>query len=155
MAKVDVIEERLNNHIKFFWCVIAAVLGALGFLAVELYRINGHLGELDGLKENVTKVELQTQALLPQPAFDKTLPDLRSVIATARKENIRVPPKVIEGLQSKLLAADSTAPEFWPTVAEFISYRSLVLSTPLTYPHSIRLLGKPNFLPHFQTLPNP
>ena len=60
MARVDVIEERLNNHIKFFWCVVAGILAVLGYMAVELYHINGHLGELEGLKEKVTKIALQT-----------------------------------------------------------------------------------------------
>lgn len=145
MAKVDVIEERLNNHIKFFWWVIGAVLAALGFMAVELYRINGHLGELDGLKEKVTKVELQTQASLPQAAFDKALPDIRSTVAAARKDRISVPPALIEGLRSKLLASNSAAPDFWSTLSEFVSYRSSLsyraaaasAPTPLTKNYSI------------------
>ncbi len=124
MAKIDVIEERLNNHIKFAWGVIAATLGVLGCMAVELYRINRHLGEIDGFKQEVTKIELQTQASLPQPAFEKALPDIRSAVATARKDRIKVPPAVIEGLRSKLLASDSSAPDFWPTLSEFVSYRS-------------------------------
>lgn len=124
MAKIEVIEERLNNHISFFWAVIGAGVLALGFMAVELYRINGHLGELDGLKEKVTKVELQTQASLPQPAFEKALPDIKSALADAHKDRIRVPPGVIEGLRSKLLASNSDATDFWPTLSEFVSYRS-------------------------------
>jgi hypothetical protein len=124
MAKIDVIEERLNNHIKFAWCVIAAIVGTLAYMAVELYRINGHLGELDGLKEKITKVELQTQASLPQSAFDEALPEIRSAVADARKDRISVPPAVIEGLRSKLLASNSAAPDFWPTLSEFVSYRS-------------------------------
>jgi hypothetical protein len=46
-----------------------------------------------------------------------------------------VPPEVIEGLRSKLLASDSAGPDFWPTVAEFISYRSLVQS-PIPIAHA-------------------
>ena len=124
MAKVDVIEERLNNHIRFAWCVIAAILGTLGIMAVELYHINGHLGELDSLKEKITKIEIHTQASLPQSAFEKALPEVRAAIATARKDRISVPPTVIEGLRSKLLASNSEAPDFWPTLSEFVSYRS-------------------------------
>lgn len=124
MAKLDVVEERLNNHIKFAWCVIGAIVATLAGMAVELYRINGHLGELDSLNAKVTKVELQNQASLPQPAFDKALPEIRSAVAAARKDRISVPPAVIEGLKIKLLAANSEAPDFWPTLSEFVSYRS-------------------------------
>jgi len=93
-------------------------------MAVELYRINGRLGELNGLNAKVTKVELQSQAALPQSAFDKALPDIRSTIATARKDRISVPSAVIEGLRSKLLASNSAAPDFWPALSDFVSYRS-------------------------------
>ena len=128
MAKLDVVEERLNNHIKFAWCVMAAIVATLAYMAVELYRINGRLGELNGLNVKITKVELQSQASLAQSVFDKTLPDLRTTVATARKENVRVPPKVIEDLNAKLLKTTSDAPDFWPTLSEFINYRSLVAS---------------------------
>src|SRR5258706_928158 len=124
MAKIDVVEERLNNHIKFAWSIIAAIVVALGYIGVQLYSINGRLGELSGLNAKVTKVELQSQAALPQSAFDKALPDIRSTIAAARKDRVSLPPAVIEGLRSKLLASNSTAPDFWPTLSEFVSYRS-------------------------------
>jgi hypothetical protein len=124
MAKVDVIEERLNNHITYFRFALAGILAALSFLAVELYHLNGRLGELNSLNAKVTKVELQSQASLPQPAFDKALPDIRSAVAAARKDSISVPPTVIDGLRSKLLASNSQAPDFWATLSEFVSYRS-------------------------------
>src|SRR5260370_3283661 len=61
---------------------------------------------------------------LPQSAFDKTLPDIRSTVAAARKDRINVQPAVIEALRSKLLASNSSAPDFWPSLSEFVSYRS-------------------------------
>jgi hypothetical protein len=67
---------------------------------------------------------LQSQVSLPQAAFDKALPDIRSTIAAARKDRINAPPAVIEELRSKLLATNSTAHDFWPTLSEFVSYRS-------------------------------
>jgi hypothetical protein len=130
MAKSDVVEERLNNHIKFFWCIITAVAGALAYMAVELNHINERLGELAGLNAKVTKVELQSQASLPQSVFDKTLPDLRTAVATARKDNVRISPRVIQDLNARLLRTASDAPDFWPTLSEFINYRSLVASVP-------------------------
>jgi hypothetical protein len=48
--------KRFGTIAQFLSGVIAAIIAALSFMGVELYRINGHLGELDGLKEKVTKV---------------------------------------------------------------------------------------------------
>jgi hypothetical protein len=150
MAKIDVIEERLNNHIKFAWCVIAAIVAAMCFLAVELYRINGHLGELDGLKEKVTTVGLQSQASLPQPEFDKELPNIQSAIAAARKDHISVPPPVIDKLRSKLLASNAEAPDFWPTLSELVSYRSSISYHASAASASTPSIGRLSF----KTVPN-
>jgi hypothetical protein len=76
------------------------------------------------IEKKLTTSELQSQASLPQSAFEKALPEVRSTVATARKDGISVPPAVIEGLRSKLLASNSATPDFWPTLSEFVSYRS-------------------------------
>ena len=143
MAKIDVIEERLNNHIKFAWCAVAAIFGALCFMGGELYRINGRLGAIDGLKEKVTKIELQTQASLPQSSFEKALPDIRSAVADARKDRINVSSAVVEELTSKLLASNSAAPDFWPTLSEFVSYRSTLSYDAAATP--VRPIGQYSF----------
>jgi hypothetical protein len=84
-------------------------------------RTNDRLGTIE---TKLTTSELRNQVSLPQPAFEKALPDIRSTIAAARKDRISVPPPVIEGLRSKLLASSSAAPDFWPTLSELVSYRS-------------------------------
>jgi hypothetical protein len=76
------------------------------------------------IEKKLTTSELQSQASLPQSAFEKALPEIRSTVAAARKDRISVPAAVIEGLRSKLLASNSETPDFWPTVSEFVSYRS-------------------------------
>jgi len=99
--------------------------------------------KLAAIEANLKVLGLQIQASLPQSAFDKALPDIRSTIAAARKDRISVPPTVIEGLRSKLLASDSASPDFWPTLSEFVSYRSALsyraaaAPAPLTNVYSI------------------
>jgi len=83
---------------------------------------------LTGIEKNLARLELQNQASLSQSEFETTLPELRPVVAYARKQNVKVPPKVIEDLRAKLLGTSSGAPEFWPTVSEFINYRSMVIA---------------------------
>ena len=84
-------------------------------------RTNDRLGIIE---TKLTTSELRNLVSLPQPAFEKALPEVRSAIAVARKDQISVPPAVIEGLKSKLLASNSAASDFWPTLSEFVSYRS-------------------------------
>lgn len=65
-------------------------------------------------------------ASLPLADFKVTLPALSSAIATAKQQNATVPATVIGDLQHKLIASVDApdAPDFWPTAAQFISYRS-------------------------------
>jgi hypothetical protein len=84
---------------------------------------------LDVIEKNLTQLELQDHASLPQSLFEMTLPDLRTIVSAARKENVKASPKVIEDLQSKLLGTSPGVPDFWPTVSEFITYRSTIAST--------------------------
>jgi hypothetical protein len=148
MAKIDVLEERVNNHIRFFWVVTGAIIAALSGIGISLYSINGKLGDLIPLKGKVTGLDIQIQTSLPQAAFDKALPDIRSMIAAARKDRISVPPAVIEGLRSKLLASNSSAPDFWPTLSEFLSYRSV-----LSY-HAVAAPTAPIGMYYFAKLPD-
>jgi hypothetical protein len=124
MAKIDVLEERLSNHIKFFWRICAGIIIALGYIAYSLYQINGRLSNVDGLEGRVTTAELKSQAALPIADFQKSLPDLKSAVISARKSGITISPAVISDIQNKLQATPPTATDFWPTVSEFVSYRS-------------------------------
>ncbi len=101
--------------------VCLALLWYLGWIGTQVVEQGK---KLTAIETKLTALGLQNQAALPQAAFDKALPDIRSTVAAARKDRINVPPAVIEGLRSKLLASDSAAPDFWPTLSEFVSYRS-------------------------------
>jgi hypothetical protein len=84
-----------------------------------------HTGDrLDGVEKSLARLELRNQASLSQSTFEKALADLKTVITTARKKDVRVSPLIVEDLQAKLVAANHSAPDYWPTAAEFITYRS-------------------------------
>jgi hypothetical protein len=118
---------KLTGAIKD-WSGAGAAIAILIFAVTQwsaYIEFRTHTNDrLDGIEKRLTTSELQSLAAKPQSAFDSNLSDLRSTIATARKDRIRVPPAVIEGLRSKLLASNSGAPDFWPTLSEFVSYRS-------------------------------
>jgi hypothetical protein len=118
---------KLTGAIKD-WSGAGAAIAILIFAATQWTayvefrtQTNDRLGTIE---KKLTTSELQSQASLPQPAFEKALPEVRSTIAAALKDRISVPPALIEGLKSKLLASNSAAPDFWPTLSEFVSYRS-------------------------------
>jgi len=82
---------------------------------------------LTGIQSDLSKQSLINHAALPLPEFKATLPDLRSAIAAATREKVKVTPRVVEDLQAKLTAS-ANAPSFWPAAADFISYRSQIVS---------------------------
>jgi hypothetical protein len=83
---------------------------------------------LNQITQDSTKQSLLTHAALPVADFKATLSDLRSTLAKAKQQNVKVSPKVIGDLQEKLIAS-TDAPTFWPAAAEFIAYRSLATTS--------------------------
>jgi hypothetical protein len=93
--------------------------------------IENRLGTIEqtlaGIQSNLSKQSLINHAALPLPDFKATLPDLSSAIAAATRDKVKVAPRVVEDLQTKLTAS-ANAPSFWPAAADFISYRSQIVS---------------------------
>lgn len=85
-----------------------------------------------GIRGDLAKQSMINHASLPLSDFKANLPDLGVAIATARQQQAKVSPTIISDLQQKLVATAGTnasaveSPNFWPTAAEFISYRSEV-----------------------------
>jgi hypothetical protein len=129
MATITVatLEERVNNYIKFFWTVVAFGFLWLTGLTMFMLHINDTLSGIShaqiAAENRFTQQAIVNYSALPPDEFKAVLPDLSSAIATAKRRDIKVPSKVIGDLQTKLIAS-AGAPSFWPTAAEFISYRS-------------------------------
>lgn len=141
--RLSKIEGRFDAPSKSPNAILIAVLSIVGVAVIWYWgwvgtQIVEHGKNLVSIQAKLVAIGLQTQASLPQSAFDKALPDIRSTVAAARKDSISIPPEVIEGLRSKLLASNSAAPDFWPALSEFVSYRSALsyhdaaAPTPLT-----------------------
>jgi hypothetical protein len=88
---------------------------------------------LNEIKGELSKQSLYTHSALAPEDFNASLPNLRRSLADARKENVKVPPAIINGIAEKLSATPENTPEYWPAVGEAISYRSqMVESWPKT-----------------------
>lgn len=90
-----------------------------------------------GIEHGLTKANLYDQAALSLDDFKATLPDLATNLARAKKQHIRIAPKVVMDIQQKLVATDVHTQGFWPAAAELISYRSQI-----TFPDTANLLDR-------------
>lgn len=91
-------------------------------------RLDAIEKELGLIRGDLAKQSLINHASLPLSDFKTTLPELISAITTAKRQDVKVSSGVMEGLQQKLQGS-ADAPEFWPTAADFVSYRSQVAVT--------------------------
>jgi len=90
--------------------------------------------DIKAIRGDLAKQNMINHASLSLSDFKATLPELSSAMATAKQQNVKVAPRVINDLQVKLIAAAGAgagagagaieAPGFWPAAADFISYRS-------------------------------
>jgi hypothetical protein len=76
-------------------------------------RLDSIERKLDGLRDELTKQSLADQAIL---------------FGAKQQENTRAPYKLASTLATKLVQSDKSTPDYWPTAAEFISYRSQIVS---------------------------
>jgi len=77
------------------------------------YRLDSIERELKGIRDELTKQSLANQAIL---------------FGAEQQENTKAPYKLLSTLASRLVQSDKSTPSYWPTAAEFISYRSRIVS---------------------------
>jgi hypothetical protein len=90
----------------------------------KLRNLEASLTEIKG---ELVKQRFIGQAILPSAQFKATLPDIRSSIAAAKQQNLKIPATVVEDIAHKMATTDTNAPAFWPTAAAVISYQSSLL----------------------------
>jgi hypothetical protein len=94
--------------------------------ATAIGEIKGRLDELSGRQ---AKLEIQHDAGLSPQALAQTLPDFRSAVQIATQQKVKIARTVSNTLSKKLQQIGASAAEYWPAIAEFISYRSFNLVT--------------------------
>ena len=83
---------------------------------------------LDGIDTKLTQQTLASIAGSPLDIFKTSLPQLKSSVALARTQTVKIPDDVLGDIDQKLMATDSNTPHYWPVVAELINYRSVSVS---------------------------
>lgn len=133
------------------WSLPSIAIGLLVFGLTEWGSYKEFRGateiRLANVEKALDKIDLKIQASLPQTEFQQTLPDLKTSIKTAREHKTTIPPGTINNLQTKLINTSPSAPDYWPTLSAFISYRSFIAITPSEFSDLTRP-GLPNCLDH-------
>jgi hypothetical protein len=129
-VQIGKLEERVNNHIKFFWGVAAAGFAWLAILSLLLYNINNNVKTL-AVAQADTPAKIVAKLLSePQTSSAKVASNLNAAATILRASKIgKVKPEssVLSTVSSKLAEAQTKypdLPEVWQTTGVFITYKS-------------------------------
>lgn len=143
VAKLDVIEERLGNHL---WVFRAVVAGAVGWMAYLNVQINGIQKSLSRIEATV-KISTATDTLEKAVRADakdagSALEAARKVIKTASLDKIPIDPNLAIKVANRAIgiATSEGQPALqvaaWETVQEAANYASLYSN-----PEAVKLLS--------------
>jgi hypothetical protein len=97
----------------------------------KIAEINGKLSGIADLLKIVVQNEMKRVSALIPLDFDKSLPDVKTLLSVARDEQVTSPNATVASIKSKLNTSEQGAPGFWPAAAAFVNYQSMrPLATP-------------------------
>lgn len=128
--RISVLEERVSNHIKFFWAVVVVGVGWLGWISVQLYQIHNSVGPL------IASHELSRAANFPLDA--KSQSEVLKVITKAKQSQVPIPTPVLAEAGKSFVAASARDPKAWETVKILMEYRTNVNSLTFVFPATNR-----------------
>ena len=122
--------ERVANHIKFFWVVVAFGFLWLATVSGVLWIIHGQLGGVQNAQANIP---VQTvEALLSKPA--STQPEMASklgavstILQSAKIGQVKADKAALAKVSTQIADAQRTypeTPEVWQATSALISYKS-------------------------------
>ena len=128
--RVSVLEERVANHIKFFWGAVIALGVWLAWVSVMLYQTHASVGTIAQSQGNAPAQVAAALLKKPAPTADQAASNLAAVSAVLRSA---APTKAkpnsgaLKAVASGLISAQTSYPQLpqvWTTTAEFINYKS-------------------------------
>lgn len=119
--KFAALEERVANHIRFFWAGVAGAAVWLAYLSTTLFNMNGSLKSIEG---QMAKTTVASHAQLDKEQFKESLPELGTALSVVRTRNIDLPKKQVLAIRDNLVAISDRSPGFWQTATELIRYEA-------------------------------
>lgn len=96
----------------------------------RIEKIDGELEVLLLLVASTIEGHLKKSSTLAPKEFEEHLSSLYQALTQAKLVGVKTEPKLISALATKLARADTSTPRYWPTTAEFVSYRSIFSAVP-------------------------
>jgi hypothetical protein len=118
-TKVAALEERVTNHIRFFWVVVAFGFVWLGALSTLMIQIKGSV-------DRVEKTQTANFQDLNNKIAVAQLTALKSSIETAQKTHEIISKPELADYKQTLKELPPSASGYWTTVAAIINYQSLI-----------------------------
>jgi hypothetical protein len=123
------LEERVTNHIRFFWVIVGALVLSLGWVSLQLYQIKG---SIKPLAANQTTTQLIIAAADPT---DPTSPvKVAQAIAEAKKTQTPIPATVLNKTGQAFVDASAEDPKAWDTTKVLMEYRANLNSLTFVFP---------------------
>jgi hypothetical protein len=117
-----VLEERVNNHIKFFWAVIAFLVVWMGGETALLLTIRSDVSVL-------TRPD-KLAAAATNPKVPANQAKAVEIIAASRKSLKPLPQSVIEQAGKRFVDVAENDAMAWNTALTFVSYRTTLNTEP-------------------------
>jgi hypothetical protein len=133
--RLGVLEEKVTNHIKFFWVVVGAGflwLGALSTFYVLTNRNLSNVAQLQADAPSRVVISLLGQTSSREEA-ETRLSAAASVIQSAKVGSVRPDAEALKSVSDKLATAQGQYPELpqvWEATAAFVTYKSEVSLPP-------------------------
>jgi hypothetical protein len=129
-TEVAKLTERVDNHIRFFWGVVATGFVCIGGLAMALYAINGHIGQVAKAQASIPAQTVD--ALLAKPATSEAeeadkLGAVSVILQSAKIRDVKPDTAVINRVSLKMSDAQQeypALPQVWRATSAFITYKS-------------------------------
>jgi hypothetical protein len=125
-TQVARLEERVTNHIRFFWAIVAAAFIWGGWISLEITQIRGSVNPL------VAAHQLTAAANYPTDA--KSQAEVLRATERAKQSQVPIPTPVLAEAGKSFVAASKTDPQAWQTVKILMEYRSNVNSLTFVFP---------------------
>jgi hypothetical protein len=137
------LEERVDNHVRFFWTAIGVGAIWLGWISVQIIGIKGNVKPF--VADQIA-TELKLAAADPTKAESQTV--VQRVIANARKTGTPIPSDVLTGVGKSFVAVSARNAGAWETVTALMQYRTNLNGLTFVRPPTTRRPDTTQYMMH-------
>lgn len=128
-SRLDKLEERVANHIKFFWVALGAAILSVGGLALLILQTRSNVSGIATAQANAPAqivTGLLNSPVSTQNDTEANLSAAASVLQTAKVGKVKPDAAKLRAISDKLIDDQRQYPEMpqvWATTGAFINYK--------------------------------